>query len=308
MAIRNPLYDLRAEPQTLPHGIPLVAALKGYADAGTVVELFTENLRGHLEARTIADFDADELLDFRSRRPIAQIESAHITDITTPSLQLQLLRDQADAPFYFLRGFEPDFRWPSFLADLLTLLDAIDVASVTWVHSIPMPVPHTRPIGAAVTGNRQEMIDQFGVWQPDTTVPASVLHVLEHHLADLGTPVTGFAMLTPHYLAETECPTTAVAATECVAVASGLALPTDELRDESQRFLTRLDEQIAENEELQGMVRGLEERHDDYLRREAPGVLRPEVPSADEIGAEFESFLARRQHPGEDTGDRPQLG
>ncbi|KAB1661729.1 PAC2 family protein [Pseudoclavibacter sp. CFCC 13796] len=303
MSFRHPLYTLRAQLQDLPRGIPLVAALKGYADAGSVVEVFTENLMSRLQPETIVEFDPDDLLDYRSRRPVAQLVVDHITEITVPSLTLELVHDQTGAPFYLLRGFEPDFRWLAFLDDLVALLDDLEVSEVTWVHSIPMPVPHTRPIGTAVSGTRRDMIDQFGVWQPTTTMPASVLHMLENRLSEAGYEVTGFVMLTPHYLAETECPPAAVAATERVAVATGLALPTDELRDQAKEFLTKLDEQVSESDELQTMVQNLEERHDEYLASRAPTLDQTDVPSADEIGAEFESFLARHQDSGKRSND-----
>lgn len=308
MRFRDPVYQLRAELGTLPRNAPLVAALKGYADAGSVVELFNDNLLEHLESQPVVWFDPDELLDYRSRRPVAYLEADRLTEISRPSLQLSLLHDQTGAPFYLLHGFEPDFRWNAFLKDLTGLIDDLEMSTVTWMHSIPMPVPHTRPASSAVSGNRPEIIEQFSVWHPTTSMPAAALHVLEYDLIEAGYDVAGFVMLTPHYLAETEYPPAAVAATERVAVATGLALPSDDLREEAHDFTERLNEQVADNAELQTMVANLEVRHDEYLKSLMPGALSPDqVPSADEIGAEFESFLARQPSADDDTDSGPTL-
>ena len=57
------------------------------------------------------------------------------------------------------------------------LIEELKVKSVTWVHAIPMPVPHTRPIGVTVSGNRAELIDTMSIWKPHTQVPANALHL-----------------------------------------------------------------------------------------------------------------------------------
>ena len=69
-----------------------------------------------------------------------------------------------------------------------------------------MPVPHTRPIGVTVSGNRPELIEPMSVWRPTTQVPSNALHLLEFRLQELGHPTAGFVLLIPHYLADTEYP------------------------------------------------------------------------------------------------------
>jgi hypothetical protein len=111
--------------------------------------------------------------------------------------------------------------------------------------------------------------------------------------------VSEFVLLVPHYLADTELPAAALKSLEVLAAATGLLFPTDRLREESREFLARVDEQVAANEELAVLVRTLEERHDTYMAGNP--VRSPltddegEVPSADELAAELEKFLAIRR-------------
>jgi hypothetical protein len=170
-----------------------------------------------------------------------------------------------------------------------------------------MPVPHTRPISLTVSGTRADLVEQMSVWKPETQAPANVLHLVEHRLSELGEQVTGLVLLVPHYLSDTEFPDAAVAALSGISAATGLIFPSDELREEGREFRTRVDEQVAGNEELQRLVGVLEERHDTYM--EGNPIASPltgvdgQVPTADAIAAELERFLADRRTDGDASGD-----
>ncbi|QWT23422.1 PAC2 family protein [Subtercola sp. PAMC28395] len=295
------LYELADEVGLIPQGLPLVAALTGFTDAGGAVSQLGEYVLDTLNSRVVAEFDADALLDYRARRPIIYFDQDHLTDYQPQTLRLYLVNDELGQPFLLLHGFEPDFKWEQFTAAVLQLIDLFQVKTTTWVHAIPMPVPHTRPIGVTVSGNRIELTDAMSVWRPHTQVPSNALHLVEYRLAELGHPVTGFVLLIPHYLADTEYPSAAVASLESISAATGLIFPTDRLREEGREFLTKIGQQVESNPELEKLVGTLEERHDSYMQNSGlqnAGLRSPltdedgELPSADEIAAELENFLA----------------
>lgn len=303
--MRDPegLYELNPDAGDVPAGLPLVAALTGFADAGGGVSQLSEYFTGTLEHRLVATFDADELLDYRARRPTIYFDEDKVTDFRPPRLALYLASDEIGQQFLFLTGFEPDFQWERFTAAVLHLVSTYRVKTTTWVHAIPMPTPHTRPIGVTVSGNRAELIESMSVWKPQTQAPATALHLLEYRLQELGHPTVGFVLLVPHYLSDTEYPDAAVTALESISAATGLIFPTDHLRAEGRDFLAKIDGQIDTNHELARLVGTLEERHDSYM--DGNPLRSPltdedgELPSADEIAAELENFLAIRRN-GED--------
>ncbi|WP_022894441.1 proteasome assembly chaperone family protein [Agromyces subbeticus] len=302
--MRDPrsLYELNPD-VTVPVGLPLVAGLTGFADAGAAVAQTTEYLLDTLDSTVVASFDADELLDYRARRPIILFEADHLTDYTPPRLSLDLAVDELGQQFLLLTGFEPDFQWQRFSSAVLGLIEQFGVSSTTWINSIPMPVPHTRPIGVTVSGNRSELIDAMSIWRPTTQVPANALHLVEYRLQELEHPTTGFVLLIPHYLSDAEYPSAAIAALEAISASTGRIFPTDALREQGREFTARIDEQVSENTDLAKLVGTLEERHDAYM--EGTTLRSPltdedgELPSADEIAAELEKFLAFRR--GDDT-------
>jgi len=303
----NGLYDLADGLDGVPEGLPLVAGLTGFTDAGSVVGQLTEHLLEHLEHREVLVFDNDALLDYRARRPMFTFDGDQLTDYEPARLALDLVTDELDRPFLLLTGFEPDFQWERFAAAIVGIVDRYRVATTTWVHAIPMPVPHTRPIGLTVSGNRREIADALSVWRPRSQVPGNALQLVEYRLQELQHPTAGLVLLVPHYLAETEHPGAALAALESVSAATGLVFPTDLLRDEDREYLAKVDDQVESNGELARLVGTLEERHDDYMQNASP--LRSPLtdqdgalPSADEIAAELERFLATRR---DDDGAPP---
>ena len=304
--MRDPrsLYELNPDVQ-VPPGLPLVAGLTGFADAGSAVAQATDYLLSTLDTTVIATFDADELLDYRARRPIILFQGDHLADYRPPRLSLDLARDEIGQQFLMLTGYEPDFQWERFGAAVLGLIEELQVSSTTWINSIPMPVPHTRPIGMTVSGNRSDLIEAMSIWRPTTEVPSNALHLVEYRLQQEEHPTTGFVLLVPHYLSDAEYPTAAIAALEAISASTGRIFPTDALREQAREFVSRIDEQVADNAELGKLVGTLEERHDSYM--EGTTLRSPltaedgELPSADEIAAELEKFLAYRRTRDDDT-------
>lgn len=295
------LYRLQPAAADVPTGLPFVAGLSGFADAGGTVSQLTEYFAATSSPVPLAVFDNDALLDYRARRPIIEFVEDHLTSYTPASLVLSLAKDEIGRPFLLLTGYEPDFRWEGFASAVIGLLDRFAAGSTTWVQSVPMPVPHTRPLQVTVGGTRQDLVDSMSVWKPTTRVPANVLHLVEFRLAEQGRDVAEFVLLVPHYLADTEMPAAASKALEVVSSATGLLFPTDPLRDAAQEFVAKVDEQVGGNDELRQLVHALEERHDAYMAgnpvRSPLTDEEGEVPSADELAAELEKFLAiRRSH------------
>ncbi len=267
-----------------------------------------EHLVEELDGDELVRFDNDELLDYRSRRPIMTFDQTHLTGFQPQRLSIHLLEDELGKPFLLLTGYEPDLQWERFTTAILGLIDRLGVARTSWVHAIPMPVPHTRPIGVTVSGNRADLTEAMSIWRPTTQLPGTAMHLLEYRLQERGHPTAGFVMLVPHYLGDTTYPTAAVTALESITAATGLIFPTDALREEGRDLLGRIEEQVTNNQELERLIEQLERRHDSYMEdNPLPSPLtdsKGSLPTADEIADELQKFLAIRRDEG-DSGLRP---
>jgi predicted ATP-grasp superfamily ATP-dependent carboligase len=209
-------------------------------------------------------------------------------------LAIYKVLDEADQPFLFLEGYEPDMRWEALAEAIVDLVQLLEIKSFTWVHAIPFPIPHTRPIGVTVSGNRSDMIERFSEWKPQTQVPGNVIHLLEYRLTQVGLPVAGFVLLVPHYLADNEVPKAALSGIEMVTAATGLVFPTDELRDRAAKFDTKVETQVGENAELAKLVQTLEQGYasgESGPSRAPIGKPSASPPTADQLAEELEQYL-----------------
>ena len=306
------IHERVANAPAVPHGLPLVVLLTGFTDAGSAVSGLIDHLRECADLQPVVVFDNDALLDYRARRPVISFDQDHLTEFRPPRLELSLGTDALGQKFLLLAGYEPDFLWNEFARVVLALANELEVSGMNWVHSIAMPVPHTRPIGTTVSGNRRELTVAHSVWRPRTQVPATAGHLLEFRFAERGDRVVGFVLLVPHYLAETENPDAVITAAERLMAATGLVLMLDEVRGRREDYLARVDEQVIGNDELQQMVHNLERRYDAYMAGRDPedgsydegGFNERDLPSADELAAELERYLASRPSGDDDKQGR----
>lgn len=298
MPQQNQLFSLVNRDVEVPDGLHLLAAISGFTDAGSAMQQVSDHILGNLEYTTVVVFDNDQLLDYRSRRPVMYFEQDHIEDYQPASLSIQLVKDEVGNQFLFLNGYEPDFKWEAFASSIETLFALFGIIDLTWLHAIPFPIPHTRSVGVTVSGNQADVIAKFSEWKPRTQVPGNIMHLLEYRLSEAGIATTGFVLLVPHYLSDSEYPQAAVTGLELISGHLGLVFPTDDLRDEGTEFVRRLTKQMAENTELAGLVANLETSFkSDRANTGMGSVKSPErqIPDADQIAAELEGYLASHQ-------------
>ena len=295
------LYELTGDLPDLGRPV-LVHALTGFVDAGNATYLAREHLLGTLDPQRLAVFDADQLIDYRSRRPPMIFLEDHWEQYEAPTVELHLLHDDAGTPFLLLTGLEPDLQWERFIRAVQDLVERLSVRVTIGLNAIPMAVPHTRPTGLTAHATRPELIAGYEPWLRRVQVPGSAGNLLEYRLGLAGHDAIGFAVHVPHYLAQAGYPAAAQELLAAVSRVSGLLVPTDDLRSAADLVCADIDAQIAENAEAGALVHGLEEQYDAFVRgRQGTNLLADAgpLPSAEELGAELERFLAEQNRPGD---------
>ncbi|MFI1966570.1 PAC2 family protein [Streptomyces pathocidini] len=286
-------------------GLVMLYHLDGYIDAGETGEQIVEGLSDGLPRTTVARFDTDRLVDYRARRPLLTFQRDRWTAYEQPSLELNLVQDATGAPFLLLSGPEPDVEWERFAAAVRQIVERLRVRLAVNFHGIPMGVPHTRPVGLTPHGNRLDLMPGHQSFFDEAEVPGSAESLVEFRLMEAGFDVLGVAAHVPHYIARSTYPDAALTALEAITAATGLVLPAlaHALRTAAHRTQSEIERQLGEGEgELVALVRGLENQYDAAAGSQTRGNLVAEpaqLPSADELGREFERFLAERETEGE---------
>lgn len=303
----RPLYDLEFPAPAVAgrdgDGPVLVHALEGFADAGHAVSLAATHLREALDCELVATFNTDELIDYRSRRPMISFTGEKFDGVEMPRLTLHALVDNDGTPFLLLDGSEPDLRWEQFTTALTALADRFGVSQVVGLNSIPMAVPHTRPSGVIGHGTDTAALGDLPRWGNEMKLPASASMLLELRMGEAGYRTAGLSAHVPHYLSQSNYPAAAAALLSTLGGITGLDLPVAALENAAAKVRKQVDEEVEGNAEIGTVVAALEQQYDQYMQAKAERELLSadgELPSGDELGAEFEKFLA--EHAGEFDG------
>jgi predicted ATP-grasp superfamily ATP-dependent carboligase len=275
--------------------------LDGFIDAGGAGRLLTAHLLGTLEHTEVARFDLDSLIDYRSRRPVMTFAKDRWEHYDEPELVTWQVQDSEGTPFLLLSGPEPDHDWNFFISAVLRLASELNVRLAVGYHGIPMGIPHTRPLGVTAHATREGLVEGNRPLVDRLQVPGSAAALLELRTGEAGRDAVGFAVHVPHYLSQAAYPAAAVTLLESVQRATGLSLPSDALREAGQRTDLEIARQVEGSEEVSEIVQALEQQYDAFAAS-GGGLLGDEpenMPTADELGAQFERFLAEQQGRGD---------
>ena len=278
-------------------GPVLIHALEGFSDAGHAILLAAAHLQGVLETELVASFAIDDLLDYRSRRPLMTFKTDHFTAYEEPLLNLYAVRDSLVTPFLLLAGLEPDLQWERFVAAVRLLAERLGVRQTIGLGAIPMAVPHTRPVTMTAHSNNRELLAYHQPWVGEVQVPSSVSNLLEYRMAQHGHEAVGYTVHIPHYLAQTDYPAGAETLLEQVAKTASLQFPLGPLGEAAQAVRSKIDEQVEASPEVAQVVDALEHQYDAFVAAQENRSLLArdeDLPSGEELGAEFERFLAQR--------------
>jgi proteasome assembly chaperone (PAC2) family protein len=292
------LYEVDSDVPDLT-GAVLLHHFEGFMDAGSAGRLTAEHLLSSFEHRVVARFDVDRLIDYRSKRPLMTYMTDHWAEYQAPELVVHLLHDTDGTPFLLLTGPEPDHEWERFTTAIRALNERWGVRLTVGMHGIPMGVPHTRPLGVTGHATRPELVGEFQPVLNRLQVPGSVSALLEFRLGENGQDAVGFAAHVPHYLAQASYPAAAVVLLGALTRVTNLHFPDDALHAAANRADMEINRQVNGSDEVADVVRALEEQYDRFAEGAARNSLLAEgvdrMPTAEELGSEFERFLAEQQ-------------
>lgn len=272
----------------------LVHFLDGYVDAGMVGRTLTTHILESCASEVLVEFDHDQLHDYRSRRPTMVFDTDQWKSAETFSLAMHRVIAPTREAFVLLTGPEPDSQWERASAAVTGLAQRLDVRLAVTSHGIPTGVPHTRPSRITEYATNPDLIkSQNPAWAGRIEVPGSFGAFLEYRLGRASIDALGLAVNVPHYLSQAPFFQAALAALRRLNEATGLNLELGDLVEKAAANLQEIQTEVAASDEVGEVVSQLERQYDQASEDSA-------VPSADEIGAELERFLAEQNKNDDD--------
>ena len=279
-------------------GPVMIHALEGFSDAGHAIRLAARHLKDTLDTELVASFAIDELLDYRSRRPLMTFKTDHFTHYDEPELSLYALHDSVGTPFLLLAGMEPDLRWERFITAVRLLAERLGRPPDHRARHHPdggaaHPADHAdRPRQQQGTDRRPHTVGGRGAGPRQRVQPAGVPdgparpRCRRVHRARAALPGPDRLPCGRRGAAD---PGRQVRVAAAPAVCAGRCRPS--------RWPTKVNEQVEASAEVAQVVEALERQYDAFVAAQENQSLLArdeDLPSGDELGAEFERFLAQQ--------------
>ena len=290
------------------HADTMVVTLGSYLDAGHAQRMLDAQLLDQLPNRVVGRFDTDQVHDYSGRRPEIVFDRDHFDSYTKPEIALHLVTDTDGRDFLLLNGPEPSLQWERMAASIRHVVEQLQVKNTVLVQSIPAPAPHTRPVAVTQYASDPALVQDADVMMGTFALKASFPSVLTVRLGESGHPVTGLLAHVPHYIADADYPAAAASLLSTLHDTTRLALPTGDFDLAAGLVRAQIDAQVGESEDLTEMVQTLEANYERFMsERNLRAAQNQQLPSAEEIGQQFEEFLATLGDD-PDKGDDPDDG
>jgi hypothetical protein len=151
-------------------------------------------------------------------------------------------------------------------------------------------VPHTRPFSSQGSSTTPELAERLGLDRPTYEGPTGVIGTLHSVLDRAGVPTISLRVPIPHYVSGPPNPKGTRALLQRFELVTGIRTGYADLDDPAIEWERRVSDAVVQDDDVQEYVRRLEEESD--------RTTEAELPSGDDLAAEFQRFL--RDQPGDD--------
>ncbi|HUC31886.1 MAG TPA: PAC2 family protein [Ilumatobacteraceae bacterium] len=283
------LYTIHGDLPDLD-GPVMVIALQGWIDASAAAATALGAIEESCALTSLATFDSDRLIDYRSRRPVMELRDGVNTRLVWHDIELKGGADPGERAVLTLTGPEPDSQWRGFAAAVASLAQRLGVSKAVALGAYPFACPHTRPSRLSSSSPSADVVAGLPFLKNSVDVPAGMSAVLEHALTDAGVPSLGLWVQVPHYVSAMAYPAASAALLEGLRDVTGITVPHDELDGAAVMMRERIDQLVRANAEHREMVEQLELAYD-AATDQSMMLGTTEIPTGDDLAAEFERFL-----------------
>ena len=269
----------------------LVAAFKGWNDAGDAASSALGFVGERLDADHFASIDPEEFYDFQNTRPtISLVDGVH-RELVWPEVQMYAARAPgAPRDLVLLAGAEPSYRWRTFCDTILDLAEALGVQTVVTLGALLADVPHTRPVSITGLSSDEALTANVGLSRSSYQGPTGITGVLHAACHERGIPSVSLWAAVPHYVAVVPNPTGALALVRKLEGVVGVSVDATDLEGAAADYERQVTRAVESDPEVQAFVERLEKA----AAAEDPDPDEESLPSGDVLAREFQRFLRQR--------------
>ncbi len=280
----------------------LLAAFRGMFDAGGAATGALDFLVDHVPiSERLAVLSSEGFVNFQEARPLVAYDDAGERRIEWPDTVLWRCSTGGPRDLLVMVGEEPNMRWRTF-ADLVgEVVRRTGAEMVITVGAYVTMVPHTRPMPVNGSTASGDLASRLNLEAPSYQGPTGVVGVLAEYFDSEGIPNASLRVGVPHYVPSPPSPKATRALLRRIQQLTGLHTGYEELDQDVNDWLARVDEAVHSDDDNLQYVRRLEEQVDSDEET---------LPSGDDLAAELEAFLrdAGRESPDPEEPQDPADG
>ncbi len=262
----------------------LVAAFRGWNDAGGAATLAGGYLKAVTGARRFAAIDSEPFVDYQQTRPSVKLIDGETRSVEWPDTEIFASEEHDLA---VLLAPEPNLRWRTYADTIARLAAELGVELVVTLGALLADTPHTRPVPVSASASDPELIERHGMTRSTYEGPTGIVGILHDSCTRAGLRSASLWAATPHYISASPNPRAALALLERLSELTGTPPGSGELRTAASEYALRVAAAIADDPEVTEYVEQLEAQLD-----------AEQTPSGEELAADFERYLRRRQEEG----------
>jgi len=277
-----------------------LAAWGGWPDAAESATRSLREMVSQLSATKFASIDPEDFYDFAEQRPVISNESDGSRKLTWPKNEFYYWKSEdGGRDLLIFIGVEPNLKWRTYTEIIHKVVIESDVKLLVTVGALLDSVPHTRSprvIGSSINTDLGSGFEHIKYAVPNYEGPSGLTSVLMDRLAQDNIPAASVWGHSPHYLQVAQNPTLTHAILTELQNFISAPLDLSNLAKDSAEFDENLVRALADQQEIEGYVKRLEERYDseeEYRQSPEPAALVQEL----------EDFLRQQRDSVDDNDD-----
>ena len=271
----------------------VVAAFKGWNDAGESASAAVQFLCESFDATRFAEIDPEDFYDFTAVRPTVRLVEGRSRAIDWPENSFHAARvPNADRDLVMLRGVEPSLHWKAFCSSVMEVATETGATMIVTLGALLADVPHSRPVGITGLASTAGLVERLGFERTSYEGPTGIVGVLHTKCAEAGLDSVSLWAPVPHYVAATPNPKAALGLVRGFEGIAGIAVDASALETASEDYDRQVTAAVATDPDVKAFVERLEEMADEISEEELPS--EEQLPSGDVIAREFQRFLRQR--------------
>lgn len=272
----------------------LIAAMRGWNDAGEAATLAVGHLIETWSAQEFASIDPEEFFDFTVARPTIRITEEGQRDVQWPSNRFYYhRREDADEDVVLFQGTEPHLKWRTFTGLVQDLFRRLDGKRLVTLGALVAATTHRKPPPVTAFATEEALrarLEGQAITRSRYEGPTGIIGALHDAWRRDDTPAASFWVGLPPYLGGAVNPRGALGLLEMLDRLFAFAPDLSKLVEASGSFERQVEDVLAGNEEMRTYLSEMERRID----AAGSDAEAPDLPAAGDVIGDLEEFL--RQH------------